>query len=58
MVVTLDDDFLTLAASGIEHSGITYCTATKYSVGELIYALLLVASVLESADMRNQIEFL
>jgi len=58
VLVTFDDDFLSLAASGIRHAGIAFCTAAKYSIGELIYALLLLHAVLSPADMRNHIEFL
>ena len=58
VVVTFDDDYLTLAAAGTEHAGIAYAPATKYSVGQLIYALLLVHGVLTPEDMRNHVEFL
>lgn len=58
VVVTFDSDFLALAASGTRHSGVAFCPATKYMIGELIYALLLVHDVLDIDDMRNHIEFL
>jgi hypothetical protein len=58
VMVTFDDDFLRLAGSGIEHNGIIFCAASRYSVGELIYALLVVHDVLVPKDMINHIEFL
>ena len=55
---TFDSDFLALHNSGVQHAGITWCPATKYSVGQLIQALLLVHGVLNSDDMRNHVEYL
>lgn len=56
--VTFDDDLLRLASQGLEHAGIVFCSASKYSIGELIYALLLVYDVLNPEDFQNHIEFL
>jgi predicted nuclease of predicted toxin-antitoxin system len=58
VMVTFDRDYLALAASGLQHAGIAWCPATKYSVGQLIHALLLVHGVLERDEMRNHIEYL
>lgn len=58
VIVTFDSDFLALAASGALYSGVAFCPSTKYTIGELIYALLLVHDVLDIDDMRNHIEFL
>jgi hypothetical protein len=58
VLVTFDDDFLAMAAGGVQHTGIAFCAAAKYSVGELIYVLLLLHDVLDTADMKNHIEFL
>ncbi len=58
VVVSFDSDFLALAAGGVLHNGVAFCSATKYTIGELIYALLLVSDVLDMSDMRNHIEFL
>jgi hypothetical protein len=58
VLLTFDDDFLGLAAGGVDHAGIVFCTASKYSIGELIYALLLLYEVLAPEDMVNHIEFL
>ena len=58
VVVTFDTDLLTLDATGLPHGGIAWCPATKYSIGQLIQALLLVHGVLDSDDMRNHVEYL
>lgn len=58
VLVTFDDDFLVLATSGEPHAGIAFCSATKYSIGELIRILLLVHEVLTPEDMENHVEFL
>jgi predicted nuclease of predicted toxin-antitoxin system len=58
VLVTFDDDFLAIAAGGAPHAGIAYCSASKYSIGELIYALLLLHDALSFEDMHDHIEFL
>ena len=58
VMVTFDADFISLVIRGIEHAGIVFCAASKYSIGELIYALLLVQDALNPDDMRNHIEFI
>src|SRR5262245_13290822 len=56
VVVTFDPDYIALAASGMHHAGIAWCPATKYSIGQLIYALLLLHAVLDRDDMHNHVE--
>src|SRR5437762_3446705 len=51
VLVTFDSDYLQLAATGIRHAGIAYSRATKYSVGQLIYALLLLHGALIRDEM-------
>ena len=58
VLVTFDSDYLQLAATGIGHAGIAYSRATKYSVGQLIYALLLLHGALIRDEMRNRVEYL
>ncbi len=58
ILTTFDDDFLAIAASGIEHAGIAYCHSEKYTKGELIYALLVLCSVMNQDEMKNRVEFL
>ena len=57
VIITFDDDFLTLATA-VPHAGLAFCSASKYSVGELIRALLIVYEVLDAPEMTNHIEFL
>ena len=56
VLVTFDADFLALAASGHHHTGIAFCPASKYSVGDLIRGLILVYEGLEATDLEDQIE--
>ena len=58
VIVTFDDDFLSLAATGIRHAGIAFGRAEHCSIGGLIHALLLLHDVLTPEDMMNHIEFL
>lgn len=58
VVVTHDDDFTRLHASGIGHAGICYCPKDKHSVGELSRLLLLVHECLSEDEMRGHLEYL
>jgi len=56
-VVTMDDDFLVLASSGIEHNGIVYCHQQSRSVGQIIAFLVLLDACLTDDEMKNHVEF-
>jgi hypothetical protein len=58
VLVTHDEDFLVLAASGVQHGGIAWCYSRKYSVGQLIPMLVLLHAVYDSDGMKNRVEYL
>jgi hypothetical protein len=58
VMVTFDPDYLALHQSGIQHSGIAWCPAQKYNIGQLIQALLLIHGVLDRNSMCNHVEYL
>jgi hypothetical protein len=58
VLVTFDTDFLVLHSAGILHAGIAWCPATKYAVGQLIDALVLVHGVMTADEMVNHVEYL
>jgi hypothetical protein len=58
VMVTFDPDFLALHQAGVAHAGIAWCPEQKYSIGQLIQALLLVHGVLDQDSMRNHVEHL
>ena len=58
VVVTHDDDFLILHAAGVKHAEICYCHPEKYSIGQLLRALLLVYDCLAGEDMVGHVEYL
>lgn len=57
VLVTFDDDFLRLDAAGIPHTGVVFSQTGRYTVGELIESLMLIANVIEPNEMKNHIEF-
>lgn len=57
-MVTYDPDFLALAASGVQHTGIAYCHATKYTIGQQIQLLAILQGVLDRDDMKDRVEYL
>lgn len=57
ILVTADNDFLTLHSDGFPHAGIAF-VSRPLTIGQFINALLLIHEVLEDADMAGHIEFL
>lgn len=57
-MVTMDSDFLILAAQGSSHAGIAYAKPGTRSVGQLIQKLKLIHDILTPAEMENHIEYL
>ena len=58
VIFTHDDDFIVLHSCSINHAGIIYCSQQKHSIGEILRKLILIWEVLESEDMKKQLEFL
>jgi predicted nuclease of predicted toxin-antitoxin system len=58
VIFTFDDDFLSLASTGIEHCGVIYARQQRQSIGKIIGDLVLVWECLEPEYMYNNIEFL
>jgi predicted nuclease of predicted toxin-antitoxin system len=58
VLVTFDQDYLVLDAGGVPHAGIAWCSATKYSIGQVINALLLVHFVMSADEMLSHVEYL
>lgn len=58
VLVTHDSDFLVLHHQSSDHCGIAYCRQRKYSVGELLRALLLLDACYSPTDMKGRVEFL
>lgn len=58
VLVTNDQDFLTLHASGLPHAGIAWCHPDKYAVGQLIHALEIVHGAMTPAELANHVEYL
>jgi predicted nuclease of predicted toxin-antitoxin system len=57
VIVTQDDDFLALAASGVPHAGLAYCAPSSRTI-EIIGFLELIWEVYEPNEMIGRIEFL
>ena len=57
VLFTQDDDFLSLHATGIEHSGIVYVHQGA-SIGYMVRGLHFIYQVLSLEEMTNHIEFL
>ena len=58
VLCTYDDDFLQLAASGMEHAGIVIGHQIRHGIGEWVNGLTLIHAVLSAEEMQNHIEYL
>ena len=58
VMVTHDRHFTQLHAEGEPHSGIAYCYQQKYSIGELVRALLFLRDCLSGEEMVGTLEYL
>ena len=58
VLLTHDDDFLAIAASGVPHAGILYCRPQSRSIGQNIAAMLLISDCLSADEMAGHVEFL
>ena len=58
VIVTHDRDFPRWNSRGVAHAGIAYCYQQKYSIGELIRALLLLRDCLSAEEMAGTVEYL
>ena len=57
VLVTVDDDFLQLANTGVFHAGIVFCTARRRSIGSLAQSLIALERRTATSGMNNAIEF-
>jgi len=55
-MLTFDTDYLALHHAGAQHSGIAWCHANKYSIGDLIRVLVLLHGVLSAGELENHLE--
>jgi predicted nuclease of predicted toxin-antitoxin system len=58
VMVTMDSDYLILAAQGDSHAGIAYAKPGTRSISQLIQKLKLIHDVLTPAEMENHVEYL
>lgn len=58
VMVTMDSDFLILAAQGTHHAGIAYAKPGTRSIGQLIQKLKLIHDLLAPAAMQDHVEYL
>ncbi len=57
VICTADDDFIKLAAQGIEHAGIIWGEQDERSIGEWVKYLRLVHAVQSADEMTNTINY-
>jgi hypothetical protein len=58
VLCTHDSDYVDLAASGVEHSGIVFGQQHKHAIGDWVKFLELIHGVYEMEDMHNLVEYL
>ena len=58
VMVTCDDDYLSMHAKGVAHAGILFWTNVPPKVGQLYYWLALVYDVYEAEELNGRVEYL
>ena len=58
VIFSFDDDFLSLASQGIEHSGIAYCHQRDRTIGQVVHVLVALWRDKTAEEMVGQIHFL
>jgi hypothetical protein len=58
VLVTTDVDFLRLAATGAQHSGIVFGDQQEHTIGDWVRDLELLCFVFSSEEMENHVEYL
>jgi len=57
VIVTTDQDFLRLAAEGIQHAGIIFGVQEDHTPGDWVKGLELICFVYEPDDLENHVEY-
>jgi predicted nuclease of predicted toxin-antitoxin system len=57
-IVTCDEDYLRLHASGSLHQGIIYCKMGRRTIGEMIRGIVLIFEVYGQEEMIGKVEHL
>jgi hypothetical protein len=57
VLVTMDSDYLVLAAQRVSHAGIAYASQGR-SIGDLIQALMLIYETISPTEMVDHVEYL
>jgi hypothetical protein len=55
---THDADFIEMAATGVEHTGIVFGQQHKHGIGDWVRFLELLAAIAEPDEMKNRVEFI
>jgi hypothetical protein len=58
VLCTCDQDYLRLAAEGVEHAGIIFAQDRTTTIGDWLRRLELICGVLTAEDMKNHVEYL
>ena len=58
VLCTYDEDFVQLAASGVQHAGIVKGIQLKHGIGDWVKGLTLIHAVYSAEDMKNHVEYL
>ena len=58
VICTNDADFLRVAATGIDHSGIIFGQQSSHYIGDWVNRLTLMHAVYSADEMQNRVEYL
>ncbi len=58
VIVTEDDDYLAIHASGVIHAGICFFDGSRRTIGQVIVRIMEMWNRLEPDDVQNKVEYL
>ncbi len=58
VVLTMDDDFLVLHDSGVEHAGIAFSVPESRTIGYAVRSLCLMHDCMTPEEMHGRVEFI
>jgi predicted nuclease of predicted toxin-antitoxin system len=58
VLLTHDDDFLTIHGQFPQHAGLVFCYKNRRTIGQIIDGLILIWEALDPEDMQNKVEYI
>ena len=58
VILTHEEDFLIIDATGPRHAGIVFCRIGRYRIGEIVQRLALIWEIYDHEELSDRVEYL